>query len=105
MMFISTVPSVLLTSIVSKPRLRSTGEMLASLTKTLANKRFVLASSSPRRKEIMETIGIRCDVVSPAVDENISFSEHSSVPDYVETLASLKADAAVDILGHQHVCL
>ncbi|TPP66761.1 hypothetical protein FGIG_09306 [Fasciola gigantica] len=85
--------------------LRSTKEMLASLTKTLANKRFVLASSSPRRKEIMETIGIRCDVVSPAVDENISFSEHSSVPDYVETLASLKADAAADILGHRHVCL
>ncbi|KAA0187415.1 Septum formation inhibitor Maf [Fasciolopsis buskii] len=76
--------------------------MLSSLTKTLFHKRIVLASSSPRRKEIMETMGIRCETVSPAVDENIPLSNYKSVAEYVEKLALLKAEAAADNLGPQH---
>ncbi|CAL8084818.1 unnamed protein product [Calicophoron daubneyi] len=76
--------------------------MLLSLAKTIASKRIVLASSSPRRKEIMEKIGLPCSIHSPSVEENLSISAYSSIPSYVEALARLKAEAAILSLGCAH---
>lgn len=38
------------------------------------------------------------------MDENIPLSNYKSVAEYVEKLALLKAEAAADNLGPQHVC-
>lgn len=56
-------------------------------------KKIILASNSPRRKEILENLNIKFDVLSPDTDES---SVDKMLPPelYVENLASLKAFAA-----------
>lgn len=56
-------------------------------------KKIILASNSPRRKEILENLNIKFDILSPDADEN---SVDKTLPPelYVENLASLKAFAA-----------
>ena len=56
-------------------------------------KKIILASNSPRRKEILENLNIKFDVLSPDADES---SVDKTLPPelYVENLASLKAFAA-----------
>ena len=56
-------------------------------------KRIILASSSPRRKEILSMLGLPFDVVSPDADENIK--EALSPEEYVCTLSARKGDAAM----------
>lgn len=52
---------------------------------------LILASSSPRRRELLKQLGLEFDVYSPDIDETI-FAEES-VQQYVERLACAKADA------------
>ncbi|MFD2446221.1 Maf family protein [Bacillus sp. CGMCC 1.16607] len=54
-------------------------------------KHLVLASSSPRRKELLENIHLSFEISSSDVDE--SFSEHLSPEDVVMELAERKAKA------------
>lgn len=53
---------------------------------------FILASGSPRRKELLSTIGIDFDVVVSDADED-SISKDAPVEIYVQELALLKAAA------------
>lgn len=54
--------------------------------------KLILASSSPRRLELLTSIGILPDqILSPAIDE--SPLKHESVRPYVERIARLKAQA------------
>lgn len=52
---------------------------------------LILASSSPRRCELLKQLGLDFNVYSPDIDETILADE--SVHNYVERLASAKADA------------
>ena len=52
-------------------------------------KRFILASASPRRKEILENAGFTFDIIVSDVDENIT--EDLSPSETVEELAKRKA--------------
>lgn len=54
-------------------------------------KKIILASSSPRRKEILERLGLRFEICSPDADE--TFDEAAKPWDYVCTLSRRKADA------------
>lgn len=54
--------------------------------------RLILASASPRRRELLAGTGVRFDVVPVDVDERQVDGEAPAV--YVERLARLKADAA-----------
>jgi septum formation protein len=54
--------------------------------------RLVLASSSPRRAELLHAAGFEFDVVPPAIDERIRLGERPE--DYVLRLASEKSAAA-----------
>ncbi|MDF2417867.1 Maf-like protein [Acinetobacter beijerinckii] len=50
---------------------------------------IILASSSPRRQELLTQLGLDFDIFSPNVDETVQ--ENESVTDYVERLARHKA--------------
>ncbi|MBJ9986275.1 Maf-like protein [Acinetobacter sp. S40] len=50
---------------------------------------LILASSSPRRQELLQQLGLHFDVVCPDIDE--SQQENESVATYVERLAREKA--------------
>lgn len=54
---------------------------------------LILASSSARRKELLEQIGLSFDVFSPDVDESVIANE--SIQSYVERLAVDKAQAVL----------
>ena len=52
--------------------------------------KFILASESPRRKALLEQIGIKFDVVIPDIDENIN----EATPDkLVSRLSQMKAES------------
>ncbi|MDO5382015.1 MAG: Maf family protein [Eubacteriales bacterium] len=51
---------------------------------------IILASGSPRRKELLQQIGLNFTVVTSDVDESVSITDPK---DYVAFLSSLKADA------------
>lgn len=55
----------------------------------LRNKTFILASSSPRRAQLLTQIGVRHEILSPAIDEERDAAE--SPRDYVERMAISKA--------------
>jgi septum formation protein len=52
--------------------------------------RIILASASPRRREILKSVGIDFEVITSEVDENI---EEMMPYDYVKELSKLKARA------------
>lgn len=56
--------------------------------------RLVLASGSPRRAELLRTIGLEFSVVSPEIDETVRPGEEPAV--YVERLARQKAAEGVE---------
>ncbi len=60
--------------------------------------RFILASSSPRRRELIASLGIPFEVIKPDVDE----SQYPAEPpiDYVRRLSVLKAQAVAHSLSH-----
>ena len=55
--------------------------------------RLILASSSPRRRELLEALGVRFEVVAPEIDEHRHPNEEPY--DYVTRLARAKAEVAV----------
>lgn len=54
---------------------------------------LILASSSPRRQELLRQLGLEFDIHSPDIDESTRAGE--SVPEYVERLARQKAQAVL----------
>ena len=61
-------------------------------------KKFVLASKSPRRKEILENIGIRFNVIEGDVDESV-VPKTLEPKIYVQELAVLKANSVAKKAG------
>jgi len=57
---------------------------------TMQKKRFILASNSPRRVELLKAVGYRFDIIPHRIEEYISDSV--SPADYVQNLAYLKAN-------------
>lgn len=55
--------------------------------------RLILASSSPRRRELLESLGLKFEVVAPDVDEHRHPNEEPF--DYVSRLARAKAESTV----------
>lgn len=55
--------------------------------------RLILASSSPRRKELLEQVGLKFDIFSPDIDESVLPNEQ--IEAYVERLAVQKAQAVL----------
>ncbi|MDM1334473.1 Maf-like protein [Acinetobacter pseudolwoffii] len=55
---------------------------------------IILASSSPRRCELLQQLGLSFDIYSPDIDESVR--EGESVAAYVERLARAKADAVAE---------
>ena len=53
--------------------------------------RIILASSSPRRKELLEQVGLKFEIFSPDIDESVCIGE--SADHYVQRLAEQKAQA------------
>lgn len=56
--------------------------------------RLILASSSPRRRELLQQLGLTFDVFSPDIDETVWSGE--SVAAYVERLACSKAQVILE---------
>ena len=52
--------------------------------------KIILASSSPRRKELMESAGLSFDIITSSVDENVTYT---SPEDLVTKLSIKKAQA------------
>jgi septum formation protein len=59
----------------------------------MSDLRLVLASTSPRRRELLESLGVRFEVFAPEVDEHRHPNEEPY--DYVARLARAKAESAV----------
>lgn len=59
---------------------------------------LILASSSARRKELLEQVGLKFDIFSPDIDESVFGNE--SVESYVERLAKAKAQAVLARFAH-----
>ena len=59
-------------------------------------KRIILASASPRRREVLEKFGLKFDVIPSDADENIS--KDMPCGDYVTALAKLKGESVRDVL-------
>ena len=57
-------------------------------------KRIILASASPRRREVLEKIGLRFDIIPSDADENIS--KEMPCGEYVTALAKLKGESVRD---------
>ncbi len=64
-------------------------DFIEEVTKQAGSQKFVLASNSPRRFEILKMLGIDFKKVSPDVDENIS--SNGNPYDYSDRLAVRKA--------------
>lgn len=64
---------------------------LVLLLKKMA--RLILASSSPRRKELLEQVGLNFEIFSPDIDESVRPNEH--IEHYVQRLAQQKAQAVL----------
>ncbi len=59
----------------------------------LARTRIILASASPRRKEILKNIGLNIEIVPSLVEENLDKAAYAGRPeDFVIDTAELKAD-------------
>lgn len=58
--------------------------------------RLILASSSPRRRELLSQLGLTFDIIKPEIDESRRPEEDSI--EYVERLSREKAEAVVQML-------
>ena len=64
--------------------------------------RIVLASKSPRRKEILENLGLKFDIVTADADESSDITDPEGL---VMTLAARKGRAVVEKLTDKRDCL
>ncbi|MBR5271049.1 MAG: Maf family protein, partial [Clostridia bacterium] len=60
--------------------------------------KLVLASGSPRRKELLEALGLKFDVLITDTDEDAITSQGIGVDLYVQELALMKAAEAAKLL-------
>eukprot|EP00048_Salpingoeca_helianthica_P004811 m.81221 g.81221 ORF g.81221 m.81221 type:complete len:211 (+) comp13358_c0_seq2:113-745(+) len=65
--------------------------MLIHLLETLNKRRIVLASGSPRRKELLEGIGLRIEVIPSTFPENLDKASFANPAEYVLENSKLKA--------------
>ena len=65
------------------------------------NKKIILASASPRRRELLTQIGLDFDVVVSETEEKITSTEPAKV---VEELSAQKAEAVWEKLAVSGVC-
>ena len=65
------------------------------------NKKIILASASPRRRELLTQIGLDFDVVVSETEEKITSTEPAKV---VEELSAQKAEAVWEKLAESGVC-
>ncbi|CAH8646620.1 unnamed protein product [Schistosoma rodhaini] len=72
--------------------------MLCSLDKDLKSIDIILASTSPRRKDILGNIGLQFSSICPDVEESLPSENFQSMPAHIEAIAKLKVDAVVNTL-------
>ncbi|XP_070554147.1 probable bifunctional dTTP/UTP pyrophosphatase/methyltransferase protein [Ptychodera flava] len=66
--------------------------MLQPILHKLESQRVVLASGSPRRKEILKNVGLTFEVIKSQFKENLDKSSFSSPIDYVSETAKQKTE-------------
>ncbi|KIO16730.1 hypothetical protein M407DRAFT_85682 [Tulasnella calospora MUT 4182] len=71
-----------------------------AFTKLSNNKRVVLASASPRRKEILSTFGINPDIIPSTFEETLSHTDYPNVYEYSVATATEKAVEVYERLVH-----
>ncbi|EDR04082.1 uncharacterized protein LACBIDRAFT_320156 [Laccaria bicolor S238N-H82] len=69
--------------------------------KKLAGKRIVLASNSPRRREILHTFGLEPDIVPSTFEENLPVSSFADIHEYPVATATHKAVEVYERLVEQ----
>ena len=62
--------------------------------------RIILASASPRRKDILEQVGISCEVIPSSIDEDLITADSPSA--LVEALSDADIQSLTDQLRHFH---
>jgi len=65
--------------------------MLLQYAEALCAKRLVLASASPRRREILGNLGLKFEVVVSKFNEDLDKSQFASAADYAKMTATFKA--------------
>ncbi|XP_071124413.1 probable bifunctional dTTP/UTP pyrophosphatase/methyltransferase protein isoform X1 [Mytilus edulis] len=73
--------------------------MLQPIIHNLNCKRIILASSSPRRKQILENIGLKFEILKSNFEENLDKSSFKSPVDYVKETAKQKTIEVASILA------
>jgi septum formation protein len=66
--------------------------MLQPVMHILSSQRIVLASASPRRKQILENIGLKFEVVSSSFEENIDKTKFTHPYEYAMATAAGKCE-------------
>ncbi len=61
-----------------------------------SNVSIILASSSPRRKQLLSEAGYKFTIVNPDIDESAFFAEANNPCEFAERLALAKAKAVAD---------
>ncbi|RXK38823.1 septum formation protein Maf [Tremella mesenterica] len=87
----STRPSVVLSTALPLPIFRQ-----------LSNRRVVLASSSPRRRDILELAGLRPEIVPSTFAEDLPKSQFESLADYPVATAGEKATEVYERLVREN---
>ncbi|PZD79355.1 nucleoside triphosphate pyrophosphatase [Mesonia sp. K7] len=70
------------------------------LIQKLQNKRIILGSASPRRKQLLEELGLTFEILAKNVDE--SYPDHLSPTEVTEHITLNKAKAFADILKEEN---
>jgi septum formation protein len=73
------------------PNIVSPNALAIPAFKKLTNKRVVLASKSPRRKEIFKTFGLDPEIVPSTFEENLPVSSFEDIHEYPVATATHKA--------------
>lgn len=74
--------------------------MLAPIKHLLSNYRIVLASGSPRRKELVQTLGLNAELCPSTFEENLNPADFKDFTDFVEATALGKADEVFNRLNN-----